>query len=240
MKFVYITITFIFAIFSNASAIQNGEMVNGKLREIRNYCDFKKINNAYQCLESIGEEQAKKYKNLVRYNDKEELILKLDNGKEKVLINEIVENKKNYYFYEFISEINYYVVTGLHGSGIKVLFINKENGEEFWIEICDFWNEQVMPYFSSSLQRFVCFGDPEYSYGNKFYIYKINKEDIKEEYVGDRGFWPSGMKWVGDSDFSVNYSYIDNKEGRKIGRLFMKLENGVWKSKISGFPPPRE
>ncbi|MFA6273977.1 MAG: hypothetical protein WC662_02345 [Candidatus Paceibacterota bacterium] len=188
---------------------------------------------------------------LVR-KDGNNLILKLDNGQEKILTDDLLQenNRDNgcnacYDFDKLYEDINIYGINIYLYEGIRYSLVNKNNGEEI-----DTISKKII--ISSDKKRIVSYDlDLEMGDTNGFEIINIENNQLKSEIKVNplekrpQEIWgPSKITWLSDSEIEVeksvmDYSKIPVNESptgvkypddylQKIGIIKYKLINGSW------------
>jgi len=131
----------------------------------------------------------------------DKVILKLEDGKEKVYQNNHAEGWGNYVIYnyvDYIKEINCYEISAMnYDGGNMYLLVNKSSGEEIWLPgkemILSPNKEKIVSYNADYI------GD---SY-NGFVIVKLEDNHFQKELEINSTWFPLAANWVNDTEIEI-------------------------------------
>jgi hypothetical protein len=162
--------------------------------------------------------------------DKERLILNLDNGKQKIYTNFVVEERTNewkkYYFYDFYKRINAYFILIEHYEGCGYMLLNKSDG--FSIDI------KGIPMFSPKMDRFIVTTSTGEDSDEGIWIYRAENNQYTKEYEEMPKDWAiSKVEWVNNDKIRIIKAVLKDNRYVPGSSFYLDYEKNQWIKNIA-------
>ncbi len=182
---------------------------------------FDYFDNSYKKEQKIEKYQLKKYAHKVQRKDSL-LILKLENNKEIILKDTVIEDFViQYSFRDYYDSIKVFVIEIQHYEGCSHLLVNGINGEKQYI----FGKTKLSPDKS----RIVSFNvDLIAGYSmNGFQIIEVKNNHFRIEYEYSPKDWgPNNINWLSNNEIEIEILGVKDNEEQIIGKTnFILKEN---------------